>query len=501
MKKSGLYFFLLWNFNLAYSAYVNALSIHNGACIKTKIPSFTNSPSTASELVKWSQEALIDDNFSKGWCSQESTTFPIQFVVELSEKYLLHKIVFGNAGEAYKGISCKTIQIETSVISGTEGYSILKVFELTENQFLQEYTINPAECRWMRITILANHGHPKFTELMEIQAMGEYSKTSLISLPIEGVWDSNWDWVSVTKNANGVYYGCYKYNRGTLYAGEVKRRVFEFEWEEKIINRKGWARLVINEEGTILRGTWGFNNDRNRFGIWEFTLKTNVPNPCWNEEEVKLRIPEPGSYQIPMEEISNPPLELTIEVFDKNTGKILTNTSLEVLKSGSVLQTLIANKPNVLLEGEYAIRVHQKGYFYSEINYLKFSTSQVLKVNLQPIQIGEKVILQHVLFKQGKAELVIPENEELNQLAQLLKDNPTLRLELSGHTDNQGNLDDNVTLSKERAELIRKELIRKGISESRLVSIGYGGALPIADNTKEETRKLNRRVEAKVLNF
>jgi outer membrane protein OmpA-like peptidoglycan-associated protein len=485
------------------AAPINALALGNGAVIKNTVPSYAISSSTTSDIVKWSQEALLDENFSNGWCSKENTILPVELVFELSEFYILHQLRFGNACESFPGISTKSIKVEISYLSKSDGYTDLGVFELKENQFRQEFNIAPSKARWIRCTILSNYGHKKFTELMEIQAIGEFEQYNILSLPIEGVWDSNWDWVSLNRNAQGVYYGCYKYNKGTLYAGEVKRRVFEFEWEEKVINRKGWARLVINAEGQVLRGIWGFNKDRSRFGFWEFTFKTNLANQCWNDAEMKNKSPEEGHYNIPIQTPdSSKPILLSFDVYDSKTEKNIRGAQAEIFNTKTTTyKTVESGISTEVVKGKYTAHIHKKGYFYAELPEFYVQNSLVKKVNLTPIVKGEKVVLEHVLFKQGTAELVNPENTELDLLSRLMKDNSSLKLELSGHTDNQGNPADNLKLSEERAALIMSELIKRGINPSRLKSAGYGGTQPIADNTKEDTRKLNRRVEAKVLEF
>ena len=87
----------------------------------------------------------------------------------------------------------------------------------------------------------------------------------------------------------------------------------------------------------------------------------------------------------------------------------------------------------------------------------------------------------------------------MNCYVQLLKDNPTVKIEISGHTDNVGKPSDNLTLSNNRAKSVVNYLITKGISAQRLVAKGYGETKPVADNKTEEGRAKNRRTELKVI--
>ena len=81
----------------------------------------------------------------------------------------------------------------------------------------------------------------------------------------------------------------------------------------------------------------------------------------------------------------------------------------------------------------------------------------------------------------------------------MLKDNPTLKIQINGHTDNSGKPADNIRLSEDRARSVTSYLIAKGIAPARLSSKGWGDTQPIADNSTPEGRAKNRRTELKVL--
>ena len=84
-------------------------------------------------------------------------------------------------------------------------------------------------------------------------------------------------------------------------------------------------------------------------------------------------------------------------------------------------------------------------------------------------------------------------------LAELLRENPTLVVEIGGHTDNIGATSDNLSLSKRRAETVVQYLIQQGIPKNRLQAKGYGSAQPITENNTAEGRAKNRRSEMKIL--
>ncbi len=113
---------------------------------------------------------------------------------------------------------------------------------------------------------------------------------------------------------------------------------------------------------------------------------------------------------------------------------------------------------------------------------------------------SELVILQQVQFKTGTASLTGNSDEILSEVATVLKDHPEIaKLEVQGHTDNKGNAKGNKTLSQSRAESVVKAVVAKGVGAERLTAKGYGQEVPIGDNTTEEGRAKNRRVQFKVL--
>ncbi len=80
-----------------------------------------------------------------------------------------------------------------------------------------------------------------------------------------------------------------------------------------------------------------------------------------------------------------------------------------------------------------------------------------------------------------------------------MQEHPTAEIELAGHTDNQGDFDENLRLSKQRVDVVKEYLVKNGVAANRISTRGFGPTRPIASNNSEATRKLNRRVEMTVL--
>ena len=108
---------------------------------------------------------------------------------------------------------------------------------------------------------------------------------------------------------------------------------------------------------------------------------------------------------------------------------------------------------------------------------------------------GEFKILDPVHFEHGSAELDEDSHELLDQVALAIKAHPEMKVRVEGHTDDTGPDDVNMRLSQQRAETVRRYMIRKGVSPSRIEAKGYGESQPLKQGTSERARAANRRVE------
>jgi OOP family OmpA-OmpF porin len=114
------------------------------------------------------------------------------------------------------------------------------------------------------------------------------------------------------------------------------------------------------------------------------------------------------------------------------------------------------------------------------------------------VQRGE-IVLPTIRFGVGSAQLAPGSSPALNEVAEILKQNPDVSVEIGGHTDNEGSARLNRKVSLERAEAVKAYLVSQGVAASRMVTKGYGEVHPIATNRYAEGRAENRRIEFKVL--
>jgi outer membrane protein OmpA-like peptidoglycan-associated protein len=132
-------------------------------------------------------------------------------------------------------------------------------------------------------------------------------------------------------------------------------------------------------------------------------------------------------------------------------------------------------------------------------------------VTLEKVIAGSSVILKNVFFETGLATLTKESKTELEKIYDVLIQNPTLKVEISGHTDNAGSEDVNLRLSQARAQSVADYLVNnqrtyyvapyyyKGVDKKRITPLGYGSAKPIADNNNADGMQKNRRVEMKII--
>ncbi|MFK8046303.1 MAG: OmpA family protein [Crocinitomicaceae bacterium] len=196
-----------------------------------------------------------------------------------------------------------------------------------------------------------------------------------------------------------------------------------------------------------------------------------------------------------IDDLSKKAVEAEIEITDNSTGEII-ETFTTNSASGKFLLSLKSGK-------NYGIAVKADGYLFHSENFDIPPGSAYNLVNktieLKNVKIGNTVTLKNIFFDTGKSNLRPESNAELNRLIKLMKDVPSLKIEISGHTDNTGSVNGNNKLSQARAEAVVKYITGSGIAGSRLQAKGYGSTIPVASNKTEQGRQDNRRTEFKII--
>ena len=209
-------------------------------------------------------------------------------------------------------------------------------------------------------------------------------------------------------------------------------------------------------------------------------------------------------------------------ISDAETKLPLSNSRLEIidLASQKVIITAATNENGESLVclpygKNYALNVSKDKYVFQSENFnliekASFDKPFLLKINLQPLKITDSkpseklkedkaIVLKNVFFDTDKAVLKPESFAELNKLKLFLTENPTIRIELRGHTDSQGSDTHNLDLSDRRAKAVRDFLVQKGIVVDRIQAKGFGKNMPVDSNDTPQGRANNRRTEFVIL--
>lgn len=192
---------------------------------------------------------------------------------------------------------------------------------------------------------------------------------------------------------------------------------------------------------------------------------------------------------------SHQALDAELELIDLQTGKRATTAH-----SDERTGTFVVNMPS---GKDYALISQREGYLLHSQNFSLSATAKYATVELDipmsPIAKGEKVTLRNVFFDHNSTTLKEESHIELDKLVALMKANPTMKVEIGGHTDSDGTAQYNQKLSMGRAQTTVDYLVSKGIGADRLSAHGYGMTRPVAPNDTEEGKAQNRRIEAMIV--
>ncbi len=243
--------------------------------------------------------------------------------------------------------------------------------------------------------------------------------------------------------------------------------------------------LVISANGTTAYYASDRADGKGGLDIYTFTLRKEMQptKTLWVKGLV-------------IDSVTKKPINGTIELYNKDTKKLV--QKIQSNDSGSFFITLPVGK-------NYLFNVNRKGYlFYSDGFNLTNANPEFTytkNIALMPLQKNATIVLNNIFYQTNKFSLQPESAFELDKIVQLLKDNPTLVIEIDGHTDNVGVAKTNLLLSNNRAKEVVKYIVSKGVATKQLIAKGFGSTKPIADNKTEQGKAKNRRTELKIVNL
>lgn len=228
-----------------------------------------------------------------------------------------------------------------------------------------------------------------------------------------------------------------------------------------------------------------YSVDKNeKVSLYQFSIPTELSDKIDRTHYLKGFV---------LDQKTQKPLYTTIELVDIQTGE-----KISKFLSDPITGDYMAILPG---DGEYVLYVETPNYFFKSLkfDFSKDDEGKRLDILLTKIEKETKEVLENIFFDSGSAVLRKESDIELKKLKELLQKNASLRVEISGHTDDIGNDITNKELSKKRAMAVVEFLKNQGIVSDRIVAIGYGEAQPKVKNDSEANRQLNRRIELKFL--
>ncbi len=151
---------------------------------------------------------------------------------------------------------------------------------------------------------------------------------------------------------------------------------------------------------------------------------------------------------------------------------------------------MLVEKPGYLAEKEVL-------HFRKDYVYYKEKT---INLKVTPLEEGTRLSLSPIYFKRSKSEILPKSYVAVDEVANFLNENYNINIRIEGHTDNQGEEAALVKLSEERAEAVKHYLVyKKRINPLRIETVGFGASKGVSDNSSEEKREQNRRVEVEII--
>lgn len=268
----------------------------------------------------------------------------------------------------------------------------------------------------------------------------------------------------------------------------LSRKINDSTWSDP--QNLGYPINTIGDEGSLIVASDGktaiYASDggdtRGGLDLYSFQLRDDVSadRTLWVNGKV-------------YDKKTNAGLPSSIELTEISSRRVI--SKLQTDEDGNYLVTLPVGK-------DYAFNVNRKGYLFYSDNFSlinnEIDSSLTVNIPLQPIETGASIVLKNIFFDVNRFELKPGSLDELDKVVLMLTENPKVKIEISGHTDNIGRDADNLALSLNRAKAVTGYLLSKGIAPARISTKGFGATKPIAGNDTEKGKALNRRTELNI---
>jgi len=197
------------------------------------------------------------------------------------------------------------------------------------------------------------------------------------------------------------------------------------------------------------------------------------------------------------------------KVIDADTKEpVKANVSFESMPNGSDIGNLTSNATDgtfnfyMRKDQKYSLRIKAEGFFaFVEIYDVNQSNNNGMiarEIELVPGGVGHLITLENLIFAQGKFDITEESFDELDKLVIMLRETPSMEIQLEGHTDFRGSSTANMNLSQLRVDAAKTYVVSKGIETSRVTTKAFGGTQPLTRENTPEARAKNRRVVVRI---
>jgi len=276
--------------------------------------------------------------------------------------------------------------------------------------------------------------------------------------------------------------------------------------------------LILQEDfnvmGTFDKKYWlqaGYRTDKSILVSAGLNFSMLTLGYCYQASGGELTNFAPSSHEIVLGFMLNK----KEKVADPNAGKVNMNAIMTDSKTKAPVAGIltlkqngipkytctgdVGGKCNIMADpGIYNVNVKAKGYvpINEMIDLTTVPKGQVFNYNLTPkkLEKGLEFSMGNINFETNSDKILPESNTALDAMAELLKENPNMVVEVGGHTDNTGTPDFNMDLSKKRSDAVMAYLVSKGVDPKQMIPKGYGETKPIASNATEDGKRQNRRV-------
>ncbi len=222
----------------------------------------------------WPVLAILDDDAASGWACAEGRTTGNVFVFELPEPSTFSAFEFDTAGIDQDGAGARDVVVEVSASSATSGFAPVLRASLKDRADGQRLSAAaPVEGRFVRLTILNNHGNDTWTELMGFRGYGTQRQPKPLG-DISGTYDTSYSKFHLRQQGTALV-GCYEYDEG-VFEGTIEGRVMKLAWTEG--DGHGPAVFVFTPDGQSFLGHWWHGTDK------------GLPAGAWNGKRVSTQV-------------------------------------------------------------------------------------------------------------------------------------------------------------------------------------------------------------------